>query len=257
MKCPTCGNEMASIKVEHVEVDMCTNCGGVWLDDAEFEELLGTVNCPRCDQMMRSRELRGVEYDMCPHCGSVWLDRGELGTMLEREPSRTGRKSHLAGFTKETNLARNLEIAKTYTIDDLASSDPVIDEIFLVHEAGILIAHATRRLKPDQDDTILSAMLVAIQSFVQESFKDEADATLHEIAFGQRHILLERGNHVLLAVVVAEDIDFHHDDLERTRGEMTEVILAIEANFAEVLDEWDGFVERFRGARDIISRIFE
>jgi hypothetical protein len=38
---------------------------------------------------------------------------------------------------------------------------------------------------------------------------------------------------------------------------MKEVVLAVETNYREVLEEWDGFVERFRGARDIISRIFE
>jgi Zn-finger nucleic acid-binding protein len=248
---------MTTIKAEHVEVDMCTNCGGIWLDDNEFADLLGTVKCPHCDRMMYIREMRGVEYDYCPHCGSVWLDRGELGTMVEREPPNVGRQSHLANFMEETHMARNIAIAKSERIGDLDTADPVIDEIFLVHEAGILVAHATRRLKPDQDDTVLSAMLVAIQGFVQESFKDDADTTLREIAFGTRRILLERGEHMLLAVVVADDVDVSQEDLERTRGEMHEVIMVVEDNFKDVLEEWDGFVERFRGARDIIERIFQ
>jgi OOP family OmpA-OmpF porin len=156
----------------------------------------------------------------------------------------------------ETNLARNVAIARTQAIQELDAEDPVIDEIFLVHGSGILVAHATRRLKPDQDDTILSAMLVAIQSFVQDSWKDEADSSLKEIAFGSRRILLERGEHMLLAVIVADDEDLGPEDFARTRGEMNEVMMAVESQFKEVLEEWDGFVERFRGARDIISRIF-
>ncbi len=257
MKCPTCGGMMTAIEAEHVEVDMCTNCGGIWLDDNEFEELLGTMECPKCKGLMHMRDLRGVEYDVCPNCGSVWLDRGELGTLVEREPENLGRQSHLSLFLDETNLARNMAIAKTTNIGDLDTSDPVIDEIFLIHLSGILVAHAPRRLKPDQDDTILSAMLVAIQSFVQESWKDEADTTLKEIAFGSRRILLERGDHMLLAVVVADDENLGPDDIEMTRGEMNEVVMAVESKYKEVLEEWDGFVERFRGARDIISRIFE
>ncbi len=257
MKCPTCGGMMAAIEAEHVEVDMCSNCGGIWLDDREFEELLGTIECPKCKRLMHMRELRGVEYDVCPHCGSVWLDRGEMGTLVEREPKDLMRNSHLSRFLDETNLARNLAIAKTTNIRELDTSDPVIDEIFLIHLSGILVAHATRRLKPDQDDAILSAMLVAIQSFVQESWKDEADTTLKEIAFGSRRILLERGNHMLLAVVVADDETLGPEDIERTRGEMNEVVLVVESEYKDVLEEWDGFVERFRGARDIISRIFQ
>jgi Zn-finger nucleic acid-binding protein len=248
---------MTPIEAEHVEVDMCTNCGGIWLDDSEFEELLGTVKCPHCDRLMYMRELRGVEYDHCSYCGSVWLDRGELGTLVEREPRGVVRRSQLAKFMEETNLARNVAIARSESIGDLDTEDPVIDEIFLVHHSGILVAHATRRLKPDQDDAVLSAMLVAIQGFVQESFKDEADTSLKEIAFGSRRILLERGAHMLLAVVVADDIDVDAEDLERVRGEMNEVIMVVEDQFKDVLAEWDGFVERFRGARDIIARIFE
>jgi hypothetical protein len=198
-----------------------------------------------------------VEYDYCPYCGSVWLDRGELGTLVEREPVHTRRRSHLSTFMEETGLARNLQLARSESIGELDTSDPVIDEIFLVHHSGVLVAHATRRLKPDQDDAVLSAMLVAIQGFVQESFKDEADTSLKEIAFGSRRILLERGGHVLLSVVVAEDVDVEPEDLERVRGEMNEVIMVIEDQYKEVLAEWDGFVERFRGARDIIARIFE
>jgi Zn-finger nucleic acid-binding protein/translation elongation factor EF-1beta len=257
VKCPTCGEAMTAIEAEHVEVDMCTNCGGVWLDDNEFEALLGTMECPMCNRLMHMREMRGVEYDVCSHCGSIWLDRGELGTLVEREPKDLGRRSHLSRFLDETNLARNLVLAKTTNIGELDTSDPVIDEIFLIHTSGILVAHATRRLKPDQDDTILSAMLVAIQGFVQESWKDETDTTLKEIAFGNRRILLERGNYMLLAVVVADDDTLGTEDIERTRGEMNEVVLVVESQYKDVLEEWDGFVERFRGARDIISRIFQ
>ena len=257
MRCPTCGNEMTPTSAEHVEVDMCTNCGGIWLDSSEFEELLGTIRCPSCDRLMYIRELRGVEYDWCPGCGSVWLDRGELGTMVELEPRDLRRRSHLNRFMDEADLARNLALVRTRTLSELRTSDPVIDEIFLVHSSGVLVAHATRRLKPDQDDTVLSAMLVAIQAFVQDSWKDEPDASLKEVAFGQRRILLERGDHMLLAVMVAEDAEHGPEDMARTRGEMKEVVLAVESQFKDVLAEWDGFVERFRGARDIISRILE
>jgi Zn-finger nucleic acid-binding protein len=248
---------MAPTEVEGIEVDMCTNCGGIWLDAHEFEGLFGTMECPTCKEVMLVRELRGVEYDICPRCGAVWLDRGELGTLVEREPARLGRRSHLAKFLDDTMVARNLLLARQQVYTGLEAADPVIDEIFLVHNTGTLIAHATRRLKPDQDDSVLSAMLVAIQGFVQESFKDEADASLREIAFGNRRILLERGDYVLLAVVVSSEVETTQEDVSRTRGEMTEVVIAIESHFKEVLKEWDGFVERLRGARDIISRIFQ
>jgi hypothetical protein len=39
MKCPGCGSEMNEIAVEHVKVDRCTGCGGVFLDKGELEIL--------------------------------------------------------------------------------------------------------------------------------------------------------------------------------------------------------------------------
>ncbi len=248
---------MSPTQVGHVELDMCMNCGGIWLDDKELDALVGTMRCPKCDIEMHVKELRGVEYDICPSCGSVWLDRGELGTLVEREPQATDRQSHLAKFLDDSMTARNVMLAYSPEITQLGTSDPVVDEIFLIHNTGCLIAHATRRLKPDQDDTVLSAMLVAIQGFVQESFKDDADATLREIAFGSRRMLIERGEHVLLAVVLGEEGEVGPEDLDRTRGYMSEVVLAVESTYREVLVEWDGIVERFRGCRDIIARIFQ
>ena len=42
MGCPSCGGEMALRRAVYVEVDVCTSCGGVWLDMGE-EEVLRAV----------------------------------------------------------------------------------------------------------------------------------------------------------------------------------------------------------------------
>ena len=257
MKCTNCGHDMLLTVVEGVEFDMCPNCGGIWLDDEELEGLMGTVVCPKCTRMMAVRELRGVEYDVCPSCGSVWLDRSELGMLVEHEPVRGGRRSRLYKFLDDAKTARNVMLARSPSIADIGTVDPVVDEVFLILSTGCLIAHATRRLKPDQDDSILSAMLVAIQGFVQESFKDDSDTTLKEIAFGSRRMLIDHGRHVLLAVVIGQEKAVTGEELERTRGAMREVIMAVEATYKDVLEKWDGLVEEFRGCRDIIARIFK
>lgn len=36
LKCPRCGSEMNEIAVEHVKVDRCRGCGGVFLDKGEL-----------------------------------------------------------------------------------------------------------------------------------------------------------------------------------------------------------------------------
>jgi uncharacterized protein len=39
IKCPRCGSEMNEVAVEHVKLDRCTGCGGVFLDKGELEIL--------------------------------------------------------------------------------------------------------------------------------------------------------------------------------------------------------------------------
>ncbi len=44
MKCPKCGADLAPKLFQTVEIDRCTECGGVWLDPGELEKLAGHVS---------------------------------------------------------------------------------------------------------------------------------------------------------------------------------------------------------------------
>ncbi|MGN6185728.1 MAG: zf-TFIIB domain-containing protein [Thermoanaerobaculia bacterium] len=39
MKCPKCGMDLQEIELHGVKVDQCANCGGVFLDKGELEQL--------------------------------------------------------------------------------------------------------------------------------------------------------------------------------------------------------------------------
>jgi len=39
MKCPRCDGSLKESKFEEVMIDTCDNCGGVWLDSGELEQL--------------------------------------------------------------------------------------------------------------------------------------------------------------------------------------------------------------------------
>ena len=39
MKCPKCGGDLREITKDQVSVDVCADCGGVWLDAGELELL--------------------------------------------------------------------------------------------------------------------------------------------------------------------------------------------------------------------------
>lgn len=41
MQCPKCQSEMETKKIDEVEIDLCTGCAGIFLDDGEFESFTG------------------------------------------------------------------------------------------------------------------------------------------------------------------------------------------------------------------------
>jgi len=85
MKCIHCGEAMYVKNVLGIEIELCPNCAGLWLDSGELKELTEyeiaagrVLSCLRCDKPLQTKQIKGVEIDICPECGSIWLDGGEL-----------------------------------------------------------------------------------------------------------------------------------------------------------------------------------
>ena len=38
-KCPRCGGDLEERHAEHVKIDECQECGGIWLDKGELDQL--------------------------------------------------------------------------------------------------------------------------------------------------------------------------------------------------------------------------
>lgn len=126
-----------------------------------------------------------------------------------------------------------------------------VDEVFIIYRDGCLLAHETRRLKPGMDDDVLSSMLVAIQEFVKDSFKDEDSTSLKRMDFGEKKILIERGDYIYLAVVL------NGNGGRRLTRRLRQVLEEIESEYAEVLQNWDGDLDRTRGIKQKSRRVFE
>ena len=107
MICPVCSNPLIILELEKIEIDYCTNCHGVWLDEGELEILLQdsdeknkllssfevdnyckekTIKCPICLKKM-DKILCGTEnkitLDKCPNQHGLWFNKGELEAVVE------------------------------------------------------------------------------------------------------------------------------------------------------------------------------
>jgi uncharacterized protein len=111
MMCLICKKSMILLEYHDVEVDYCPDCGGVWLDEGELEQILGdrtaamnVLNkpggskserkCLRCGQKMRTVSVTGgPEVDVCPGACGVWFDQGELRALARVSlPDEAGAK---------------------------------------------------------------------------------------------------------------------------------------------------------------------
>jgi len=98
---------MIVLELAEVEVDYCTDCGGIWLDSGELELLLGNSQhteqlldsfkidsnctekprkCPICLKKMQkivvSLSTPPLTLDKCTRGDGLWFDKGELSTIL-------------------------------------------------------------------------------------------------------------------------------------------------------------------------------
>src|SRR5438046_2482667 len=118
MKCPACFNQLRSMTIGKLTVDVCRGgCGGIWFDAFELQQVdepresVGAwlINverdphlhvdpsrkraCPKCEGVKLKRRhfsaKRRFEVDECPGCGGYWLDAGEL----EKVRAETGEKT--------------------------------------------------------------------------------------------------------------------------------------------------------------------
>ncbi|MCX6650608.1 MAG: PKD domain-containing protein [Methanomassiliicoccales archaeon] len=130
-------------------------------------------------------------------------------------------------------------------------SRPIVDEVFVMYHDGTLLAHQTRRLKPGMDDDILGGMLIALQNFVRDSFKDEISTVLSRMDFGERKLLVERKDDFFLAVMLSGK------RAGSAPQRMLKVLDSIEDGYSEVLKEWDGNLEKVRGIREETKPMFQ
>ena len=121
MKCPTCKNLMIVVEHEHIELDYCTECQGVWFDSGELDLLLETMQlkggilsldsiltspeaksqekkrkCPICGERMKKATVGHdpeVLIDACNKGDGLWFDGGEVGQIITQLPQKEAGES--------------------------------------------------------------------------------------------------------------------------------------------------------------------
>jgi len=106
---------MIVVEHEHIELDFCPDCAGVWFDAGELELLLETMQleksilsldniltspeakstekkrkCPICRKKMKKATVGHdpeVQIDVCSRGDGLWFDAGEVGQLITQASS--------------------------------------------------------------------------------------------------------------------------------------------------------------------------
>ncbi|UCC93071.1 MAG: hypothetical protein JSW25_10510, partial [Thermoplasmata archaeon] len=155
-----------------------------------------------------------------------------LGLVLSRRRSAEGREGQVDLGEEGSSPAEALNI---------------IEEVYLVYGDGRLIATCSREECKTQDADLTSSMLIAIQGMVQEGL--EKGGELESIKSGENIVMIEKGVHLNLAVVIYGRPD---DELKE---ELENTVVQIEGTYAGVVEDWSGDRDVFDGVEEILERL--
>jgi len=102
--CPDCRTTMQPFWVparrlgDEVELDRCSDCGGVWFDAGELSDASGKTvlptkektdrSCPACAATLLQAKLAdGPDVETCPSCRGTFLEARDLDALAKKAPS--------------------------------------------------------------------------------------------------------------------------------------------------------------------------
>jgi uncharacterized repeat protein (TIGR01451 family) len=127
-----------------------------------------------------------------------------------------------------------------------------IEEIFCIYDNGTLISHlSTKKSSHAADEYVVSGMLTAIINFTQDAFTEEEKNKkawgIKEIQMMEKNILIDRGEHIILATVFSGTSGKRLYSLSRrTMG-------TIEDKYQNEFDVWTGNLKSFEGVKTILN----
>ncbi|MBW4664184.1 MAG: hypothetical protein KME01_08295 [Chroococcus sp. CMT-3BRIN-NPC107] len=127
-----------------------------------------------------------------------------------------------------------------------------VEQVFLIHkETSLVLQHIVVELLAAQDADLVSAMLRAIQDFVQDSFNIQQGDGLETLRFGELTIWIEEGSKAILAGVIRGNAP------KELRLVFQNVIEKNHSDFHHQLVVFDGNNEPFEASREYLEECLQ
>ncbi|MFW6038042.1 MAG: Ig-like domain-containing protein [Candidatus Saliniplasma sp.] len=124
-----------------------------------------------------------------------------------------------------------------------------IEDVFLIHDSGVLIKHITRTLKAERDEDILAGMFTAVQNFVDDAFADDDSESLKKMEYGNKKVLVHKGENVILAVFISGE------EPKWTLEGMKNLVSDIEERYGVSIEKYSGDLSELEGIEDMLTAL--
>ena len=115
-----------------------------------------------------------------------------------------------------------------------------LENLFLIHNDGRLVAHVTKEENTNLDKDVVSAMFTAVQEFVRDSFQ-QGEVGLKKLEIGDKNVVIEKGAFAYLALI------YSGWPPKETFENMTMLLKDVEERFKGKLEKWNGTGKAVRG----------
>jgi hypothetical protein len=125
----------------------------------------------------------------------------------------------------------------------LASRIPrpyALENIFLIHNDGRLVAHVSKEDNTNLDKDVVSAMFTAVQEFVKDSFQ-KGEVGLKKLEIGDKKVTIEKGQSAYLALI------YSGWPAKETFENLPMLMRDIEERYKGKLEKWNGTMKTVKG----------
>ncbi|OGS43276.1 MAG: hypothetical protein A3K76_07280 [Euryarchaeota archaeon RBG_13_57_23] len=121
-----------------------------------------------------------------------------------------------------------------------------LENLFLIHNDGRLVAHVTKEENMNLDKDVVSAMFTAVQEFVRDSFQ-QGEVGLKKLEIGDKNVVIEKGAFAYLALI------YSGWPPKETFENMAMLLKDVEERFKGKLEKWNGTGKAVKGVDKMLQ----
>jgi len=121
-----------------------------------------------------------------------------------------------------------------------------LENLFLIHNDGRLVAHVTKEENTNLDKDVVSAMFTAVQEFVRDSFQ-KGEVGLKKLEIGDKNVVIEKGHSVYLAMI------YSGWPTKDVFGMLPMLVRDVEERYKQKIATWNGTMKTVKGVDKMLQ----